>query len=269
MFMKKHFLVSMALLLTSIVAGAQDAKETTLPAWGKYLHIESGFVFPSGKVKDNIAIRQNVSSYFAEQSSSGRVFSSTDGFQFSARYELFNYKYRAGLSAGLRYQSFDTDVHGYAYSGSDFFYLRYSSQGADTRFARVKNITERNQFLTIPVELQIVPIKIQQMGLFGKLGVELGVANLGHSSALEFHKSEMMQFEQSILEGFGTAKSKMFSSVYASLGMRIGNPGRTNFTAEFFLPSLILSEDNFKLSQMESYSGFKVSVQIPLFKTNK
>lgn len=266
MLMKKHFLTGLALMLIYMAAVAQDANETTMSAWGRYLHVESGFVFPSGKVKDNIAIRQNVSSYFAEQSSEGRVFSHTSGFQLSARYELFHYNYRAGLSAGLRYQVFDTDITGYATRGSDFFYLRYSTQGADTRFARVKNITERNQFLTIPVELQIVPIQIQQVGLFGKLGVELGVAKLGHSSALEFHNSEMKQFESSILADFGTAKSKLFSSAYASLGMRIGKPGSTQFSAEFLLPSLILSEDSFQLSEMESYSGFKVSVQIPLFK---
>ena len=66
----KKLLMLLCLMVTAITAlYPQDVSTRQPDKWVSYLHLESGFMNPSGTIRENISIRQNISAYYVYQSS--------------------------------------------------------------------------------------------------------------------------------------------------------------------------------------------------------
>ncbi len=263
----KKLLMLLCLIVTAIPAlYAQDGSTLLPDKWVSYLHLESGIMNPSGTIRESIAIRQNISSYYVYQSSNGYISSSTSGFFMGLRWEYFSRKLKAGFSSGLRYTGYTSEISGFTSSNADFFYLRYSMMNADTKFARVKSITELNNFITIPLELRFIPIQYKEIGLFAKVGVEFSLANLKKGTTINFQDNAMDSNQDLILSGLGITTQKMYSTLYGSIGLKLGKEGKPNYMVEVFLPSMFLTKNNFTLTQVDYFDGVKFSVQFPIKK---
>lgn len=232
--------------------------------WKKHLIIEAGYIYPEGTIKESVAIRQNISYYYVNQYSDGHVSSASSGLVAGIHYLYFYPRYRSGLTAGLRYIGFNTEISGYTSSISDFFYLRYSMQENDTKFARVKSLKETINMLTVPVEIQLVPIKYNNLELYGKAGTEFGVIRFNHETDIVFHDENMEVYQESILSNISGSSDKLFSSFYTKIGLKFGEENKPNFMFEVYLPSLFLTKNNFTLIDAEYYQGFQLAIQFPI-----
>lgn len=266
--MKKLTLLFFISLLLTTSVFAQEQTEKPQSNWSSYLHLESGLLFLNGTVKDNIAIRQNVSSIYVNQSSGGHISSETSGNTLGLKWEYFQNRARFGVATGVRYVGFNTTVTGTTSSISDFFYLRYTSQGSETKFARIKSITESNSYLSIPIEITYVALQQKKLGVFAKCGADFSIANLKQNTDINFQNSEMNAHKDLILSYFGKPSGKMFSSLYGSVGLKYIREDRLRFMFEVFLPSVVLTKNNFTLINADTYSGVKFSILYSLRKTN-
>jgi hypothetical protein len=243
---------------TSIDQGSND--------WKKHIYIEAGYIYPDGTIKESVAIRQNISYYYVNQNSDGYVSSTSSGLVAGIRYEYFYPRFKSGISAGIRFIGFNTEISGYTSSISDFFYLRYSMEDNDTKFARVKSLEESNYILTVPLEILVVPITYKYMGLYLKAGFEYSVISFNQGSDIIFQNETMEAYEESILNNISGAVNKRFSTFYTAIGFKFGKENMPNLMFEISLPSLFLTENNFTLVDSDYYQGFKLAIQFPLNK---
>jgi hypothetical protein len=262
--MKNPALTFCLLIISGISLYSQEETANPPGDWSRFIHIEGGFSYPSGTIKESIAIRQNLSSYFVNQSSNGEISSETSEFAYGIRWEFFNNKYKSGVSSGLRYTRFNTDISGYSSSNADFFYLRYSELNSDTKFARVKSLSEVNNFISIPLEIRAVPVQIKGLGLFAKAGAEFSLFNIKKSTHITFQDDGMNAQENVILDKIGLSTNKFCSTLYASVGLKLGKVNKPNYMFEIFLPSVFLTKNNFSLTNVDYFDGFKFSVQFPV-----
>lgn len=246
----------------------QDITDKPPRSWAKFVHLETGWVYPNGTIKESIAVRQNISSYFVNQYSTGYVSAATSGFTMGARFEYYYTKFRIGISTGLRYTGFNTEISGYTSSNADFFYLRYSTLNTDTKFARVKALTEDIKFISIPVELMYTPIQYKGISLFIKGGAEFSVINLQQNVNINFQDNAMELNEDLILSSISKPSNKFRSTLYASLGVCLGKQGKVNYMFEVFLPSPYLTKNNFSFTEVDAFDGFKLSVKVPIKNRN-
>lgn len=261
----RTFIVAICLCVAPFVTiFSQDALEKTLPKWSKYLHLEAGFLYPGGTIKESISVRQNISSYYVDQYSSGYVSSYTDAFFVSARWEHFYNKFKTGISIGLRYTGYKGEITGYSSMSANFFYLRYSMQDSDTKFARVKSINESNSFVSIPIEIRVVPFNYKDLGFFAKAGSDIGILNLKQTTTISFQESSMKQYHDDIVANITNETNPFYSTLYTSVGMQYGKVNKPRYVFEVQLPSLFLSNNNFALTNLDTFSGIVFSIQIPI-----
>lgn len=266
--MKKIAFFICLVIMPGIALHSQGLSDKKPGNWVRFLQIESGFMYPNGTIKESIAIRQNISSYYVNQSSNGFISSSTSGFILGLRWEYFNIKLKTGFSTGLRYTGYSSEISGSTSRNADFFYLRYSMLNSDTKFARVKSITEINNFISIPLEIRFIPFEFKGLGLFVKAGIEFSRFNLKKETDIVFPDTAMEVNQDIILSGMSASPNKIYSTLYGSIGLKVGKEGKPNFQFEVFLPSFFLTKNNFTLTDVGNFDGFKFSVQFPIKKKN-
>jgi hypothetical protein len=230
----------------------------------QFIYFEGGMIYPKGEIKESLSIRQNISYYYVNQYSSGYVSSETSGMLFGVRYGYYFPRFRSGISTGVRFTGLDTEISGYTSDISDFFYLRYSMQDSDTKFARVKSMAESNYFITVPLELIVVPTTYKNVSIYAKAGVEYSVLNVKSAADIEFQDELMDSYEEEILGALSGSANRHYSTFYSAIGLKFGQEDRPNFLLEIYLPSFFLTENNFELIDVDYYQGFKLSIQFPV-----
>jgi hypothetical protein len=266
--MKKAFITFILSTIPLVTSFSQVDNNQTPNGWEKYVHVEAGYVFPVGTIKESISIRQNISYYYVDQYSSGHISSTTSGLLLGIRYEYYLPRVMSGISTGLRFIGLNTKISGYTSRTSEFFYLRYSMQGSDTKFARVKSLTEDNYLFNVPLEIRFIPFQHKDFSLFAMAGLEFSIINLKKGADIKFQDDGIELHKNAILERISGPTNKNYSTFYSSVGVRLGQEGKPNYTLEVLLPSLLLTRNSFYLVDVDYFGGFKLSVQFPV-KNNK
>jgi hypothetical protein len=264
--MKKFILLKISLI--TILPGTLFAQNENNPAPGErrnFIHIEAGYIYPEGTIKESVSIRQNISYFTPDQFSGGNVSSTISGLTLGMKYEYYFLKLKSGILTGLRYTGIDTEISGYTSHRSNFFYLRYSMHDSDTKFARVTSLTEDHYLLSIPLEIRFTAFqhKIQNLSFFATAGLEYSIINLKKGADIRFQDDAMETHKNAILDRISSPANKNYSTFYSSVGLRLGQAGRRNYNIEVLLPSLFLTGNNFYLVDADYFGGFKLSVQFP------
>jgi hypothetical protein len=265
--MKPHVLAFIFIINSLLSLYSQNNNEKLQPDWQRFIYLESGFIYPEGSIKENIAIRQNINSFYVNQGSYGHIYSESSGFTAGLRWEYFNTKFKTGVSSGLRYTGYNTGITGFSSWNARFFYLRYSIFDNNTKFARVTSINESLHFISVPVELRFVPLEYSKFGLFIKVGGEFSYKRLSESTSIDFFENHMKVHHDTILNSLGLSTGKHYSTLYSSAGLKLGKHGHPNFLIEVFMPSYFLTRNNFNLTESNYFEGVKFSLQIPVNRT--
>jgi len=263
--MKKSIFVVILLAFhfTTVLSQAADNNDKSFRK--QSVCFEAGFIYPQGTIKESLSIRQNLSYYYVNQQSDGFISSSISGMLLGARYEYYLPKIWSGISTGVRFIGINTEINGYASGNSDFFYLRYSMQETDTKFARVKSLTENNYLLSVPLEIRVFPLRYRKISFFAMAGVEYSVICFKKAADISFREEGMNVNKDVILGRISSPVNRNFSTFYSSVGMKLGKEeNKVNFIIEVMLPSLLLSKNNFYFIDVDYIEGFRLSVQLPL-----
>lgn len=257
-------LILFLLLFFCFSAFSQEVSDDPPKGWINLLHAEAGFTFPNNTVRESLAIRQNMSSYYSYQSSQGQITTQVNGFHAALRWEFLHTGKKIGFSTGIRYQTFNTTITGYTAKNADFFYLRYSSEGVDTKFARVKSITEANRYIGIPLEIRYAPCHFKNTLYYLKVGIEPYAYMIDHTTDIAFQDTEMEKHKEEVVAGFSTPVHEFTSTFYSALGISFNNEKYHGVTIEFILPSFFLAKDVFSLTENHLFTGFRASYYLPI-----
>lgn len=251
--------------MSGISIYSQDVSDSGSRAWLRFLHVEAGSFYPDGKIKERISIRQNVSSNYVDLASYGNISSTSSAPIIGIRWEYYNKKVNLGVSTGLRFTLYSNEITGSSSTKADFFYLRYSEMASETRFARVKSLTENKDFLSVPLEIRYdLPIHTKGFGCFIKCGIEASVLSFGEKLNIDFQENAMDSSNDIVMNSLVLNTDRFYSIFYGSTGCYVGKSGKPNFAVEIFFPSKILGQKNFNLVDIKSLEGFKFSVLLPL-----
>ena len=220
----------------------------------------------SAKVNDKWNIHQDVGGRWYDYNSrlgtnNGNGFAAYTQKYVGIKPEVSLLNDRLNIYSGLRLTMISENISGIG--DNAHFYLREATpQGIE--FYRVKTISEKLNYLSIPLEVSYVPIVIQQVAVYGKLGAQLGYKISGKTS-LDFVSESMKQHESELIKKAGVENNKFYSEIYAAIGARFISHRKLHFNIEYMLPSRMLTKNNGSITKpTENEGGLQLSVQVPL-----
>lgn len=231
--------------------------------WYVRLIPEAGFHFPVHQVKDHIAIRQNINALYDDQLGS-MLQASTIGLSSGCKAELANDRFKSGISLGLRYTSYKTRISGSVAASSDFLYLRYGQGENETKYARIRSLSERNDYIGLPVEIRYSLLHYQDFRFTVRIGMEIGISRTFQENEIDFHNKDMKPNAAEVLQSVIVPTKALNTNTYALLGAEYGKQGKTGLAFEVFLPGNFSSNNHFVLSEGRSFYGMKFSVIVPI-----
>lgn len=196
--------------------------------------------------------------------SSSYVQTEISAFYAGAKSEFVFWDGRSSVATGLRYGFTSSDIL-QSNSYSNYFYLRYDSNGSDTKYARVKGMSERYDMLAVPLEFKWAPIHFSNFNIYLKAGFEFNF-RISSKVEIDFVNESMEADEEFIFDYVGGVETKSFyARPYAGFGMNY--EGKNGHGVAFdVLFSNYFSDNNFALIIPDAYTGIQFSYYMPLSK---
>lgn len=269
--MRTHYLVVVLLLffwVGHLVAENKKENENDVSVaspWRSYFLVEFNNYYPNGSINSHIAVRQKVNAYDSGYDSNGSVSSDAYGFAGGLQWMFYHPNLKIGISSGLRYTHYMTEIYGSVSTSSDYFYLRYSESGQETKFARVQTISEQKEYLSIPLDVSYQVFEYRRIGFWTRVGGEFGVLGLSHKTGISFMESGMEDFETDVFSTIGIPDEKALSNIYWNLGGTYRLKNNISFRMDGIVLSKYLNTKvPFVLVESDFFTGWMLSMQIPI-----
>jgi hypothetical protein len=231
-----------------------------------HIGVEFGGNEPNTTLNEKWNIRQDVGSYYFDANySANSVSTGMHITHFAVKPEISLFDGKVAFSSGLRFSNILSDINVNGNKG--FFYLRYYSVGMNTEYAKVKAINESSNYLGVPFELKIVPIRFWEIDFYFKTGIELNYL-LGSKTRIDFVAEEMKESEQTIIDNVGLKVNNLYSAWSNAIGASFGAGNKLRYNVEFLLPSFFITKNNSTIVNTDMFTGFRCSIQLPVKQTN-
>ena len=259
--MKKiKLLLALCIGLGTVNTTAQNAEQKhSVKKWA-FVASYGGRAFLT-ETKDEWPIRQDVGIYHdSNQSISAYSQGYVNYGGISVEY-FFNDK-AFSVSSGLRYTNVYSAICKYESNENRFFYLRLSSDGTETQFARVNAITESTDYLGIPIEFKATPFRFTNISFYGKLSCEAAF-KLNSNTDIQFRDQKMELNEKTFLDKTGLNVTSFYSTATLSIGSTIRFNDHFWVSGDYSLPALYINKDISRLVNITDMSGFQLSLTFP------
>jgi|GEM_PF-1947401 len=228
------------------------------------LGVEFGSDFMTGSfLSDKWDVRQNVSHF--GWSHGGSLFADANSFYFGIKPEFIFCNERWSVASGLRYRSMNNMLRHSGFQ-TNFFYLRYDDNSMNTKYARVRGISENYQFLGIPLELKWIPFRFPNPNFNVHLIAGTDVYfRLDSNVEIDFVNDFMKAEQATILDFVGVETNSIFARAYFGFGASHTFENGMKLSADLLFPT-ILTKNNSALMQLENHVALQFSFQFPLSK---
>ena len=224
--------------------------------------IEYGNSQIAEKINSRWEIRQTVNDYSGDENQYRGGSAKGEGRieHIGLKAELSLWQERLTLTSGLRFTKVKERIS--SKENPPYLYL-YTPSNMGLEFFRVKEMTESINYLSIPLEADILLLGyLSNWQVYAKGGIQTGV-KVYEDTSINFVSQEMQAYEKEILTKAGENANTFFSTVYYGLGLRLTLENDTRFSIEVISPHLFI-KDNFTLLKTESYAGIRLSAVVPL-----
>ncbi|MDR0872807.1 MAG: hypothetical protein LBN27_04985 [Prevotellaceae bacterium] len=268
--MKKAALILFGVFLS--LSSSVSAQEETFLIPRLKLGIEAGTtaIFNAATNKP-INIRENQSyyyNYYDNDYYSGFV---ADGQGYNLFYFGLKPEYtvtkRMAVAAGVRFTFNNSTLN----SDRNYFLWKTAEDGLNTDYVRIRDISQRNIFVGVPLEIKLFPREIDYfVRHYFIVGTALNFL-VSSKNDISYQNSRMEKYNSLISEQIG--KPNNFQGyLYAGFGLKIGRTNHPFGNIEFQFPIYVF--DNKRLSSFartdNSFGiGVQTTLQIPLFKNHK
>ena len=243
--------------LFSCISWAQENRQ-------KYVGVETGITFIQGDMSDMDNVRGDIPDYYGGYSTSNLTSLSYKSF-VGIKSEIFSLNDRFGLLVGLRYSNVNSSVGKKSYwnSNTNYFYWLSNTDGVNTEFLKVKEITQKSDYIGVPVEIRFFPAKRPRIARFYfKLGAELNYL-IQTQKDVVFYDDAMNPYKNEVTAKIAKPKS-FYGSIYCGYGLRIGKDLKPSVSIEVCMPYLFLTSKSYGLLNPIVGSGFQLNVQVPI-----
>jgi hypothetical protein len=171
---------------------------------------------------------------------------------------------RFTVSAGIRF-SFSQIVYD---SDREYFLWKISESedGTNTNYLKIKDITQRNYYLGIPMEMKIFPSKgdwfVRHYFILGTVFNFL----VASTDAVSFKNSAMNKYAPEVLDQIDRL-SAFHGCIYLGTGLKIGKTNHPFGNIEFRIPIMLAKDNPNALVKINGAAGIGIqtTLQIPIF----
>ena len=257
----RNLFLIIVLLTTTLVQAQQNDTERRLNRWLLGFEVGTEVVIEPNFRSDKWSVRQGLGSSYFHRSSV--YISRASGFSFGIIPEFVFGNGRFSAASGLRYLSMRCTLDNNSRFG--FFFLRYSENSTDTRYARVRSISENSDFIGIPLELRwhLAHSANSQANFHLMIGTD-AYFRFNSNIDIDFVNDFMQNEQQTILDYVGIDTNDFLSRFSFGFGGSYTFANRTAITMDMLFP-FYLTENNFALiTSPISNFAIQFSFQIPL-----
>jgi len=266
--MKERILISCFILAFAARAGAQTEQTVSMPRLR--LGFEAGMESSFGGIRKPAAIRESQSYYYDyDYNYNGGFIPNNQGVTF---YDVgvkpeYSINKRIAVAAGVRFYFNDVTLD----SDRDYFLWRVSRQGTSTDYVKVRNVSQKNYYFGIPLEVKIFP---REQDFFVRHYFIVGAAFnflVSSSNGVSFQNPAMKKYTSAVL-GQIAKPNTFLGYLYGGFGLKIG---RTNYpfgNMEIHFPVYMWGKnrsDSFARVEDSLGIGIQTSLQIPIFRSNR
>jgi len=228
----------------------------------KFLGFEAGMNLIACKMTNMDYIRGNVPSYTGY--STNRISSMMYNEFIGIKPEVFLLNNRFGLSGGLRFMHINSSIGNNTYSSNStyYFYMLYRCDGINTEYLKVNGISQKSDYIGIPIEIRYFANGPCLFRLYFKLGAEIEYL-LQSKTDVVFYDNAMEPYQKDVIAIVGKPNS-FSSSLNGSMGFRIGRLSKPSVSLEICFASLFLTSKSSNLVNPIYGGGFQLNVQIPI-----
>jgi hypothetical protein len=225
------------------------------------LNVEYGYNEVSTSLNERWNIRQDVGTSYYDNNNR-RVFSHLVMNQIAVKPEWDFFGGKLAFETGLKYSFLNSALDMALQSNGlpAYFFLHYNSTGINTEYTKVHSITENTQYLSIPLELKLIPLKWRNFDVYVKTGVDFGL-KINSTTTINFVNNNMDEFHQTILDNVGADVNKYMVGWNNSVGVAYGRNNSLRYRIEALLPSFLLTKNNSSLVNGDVFTGFRFSLQ--------
>jgi hypothetical protein len=228
----------------------------------KFIGLETGINFVSCWAEEKPYMRSSLPAYgggYLAETIHGIMNISTGGLMVEKHF----FGEKLGVSVGAKYSRIFSSVGKQSYysATTEYFYLLYNQTAESTEYLKVKEITEKTDYVGVPVEIRIFPFNQKKNRLYYKVGFDFNY-NINTKHDVIFYDSDMEIYQDGVSKIAGEPNT-YFTSLYLAAGVSFGkiNTPRVNF--EIYFPGFLLSEKTSTLVEPTVGKGFQLTIQLP------
>lgn len=228
-----------------------------------YLGIEAGIRAFNPESQRHDFIRQGPSSLPNYYNTDGYwEETSTSFISLTAEYRFPTNK--VWLSSGIRYSSMNSIVNKIGSQANEisYFYVILKQDNNNSYYYRVKEITEKNQYIGVPLDFRYAPFSPRFFRLYFKVGFDFNL-KVGTNQNVDFVESGMNENKEEIIALFDKPNN-FYATSTLGVGIQLGKPNKPNFRIEGNLPSFVLTPNASGLVKHNFGGGGTISLLIPL-----
>lgn len=220
----------------------------------KLIGIETGINLIECQSKENDRIRSSYSDYYGSEYFSGGMNAFMSRVYGGIKAEVRASNNVFGFATGVRYSVVSSSVS--STSSPAYFYYMFRQSETTTEFLRIKEITQKTSYVSVPLEVRVFPYRERVFRLYFLAGTELGF-KVASKNEIAFHNPAMEQYEGDVAADFKEADS-FFSTLYGRAGFVIGKD-KPFLDIGLILPVAILSSAT-TLSESQAGGGFHFQI---------
>ena len=267
--MRKVVLLSLICLFLSQIR-AQEEITVTMPRLR--LGIEAGANIFIGERNKPAMIRENKTYYndYSDDDYYCGFVPESQGFSFFYLGIKPEYSVSKGfvvaMGARFSFNQFILD------SDKEYFLWKISEDGTNTNYVRINEISQRNYYVGIPMEMKIFPPKVdyfvRHYFVFGAV-LNFLVAS---DNNVSFQETAMKKYTSDVLEHIGKP-GDFHGQLYIGFGLKIGKTNYPFGNFEFHFPVCMIANDRpnafVKKEDSPIGCGVKAILQIPLVREHQ
>ena len=171
---------------------------------------------------------------------------------------------RFWLSTGIKYTSMHSKISNADNTNNetDFFYVLLNKDLNNTYYYRVKEISEQNNYIGVPLDLSYSPFLPRFFRLYFKVGFDFNF-KISTKRNVDFQDAKMENNEDRIINLFDKPNN-FYATSTVGVGFQLGRQGKPNIRIEANLPAVILTSKASGLIDHNVGGGAKISFFIPL-----
>jgi hypothetical protein len=207
----------------------------------KFLIVESGFDFISCLEPGKDWIRADINPY-SYGYAADQIRSLLYNGYFGVKYEYRFLKNKFGVTSGIRYTRMKSSIGKPTYwtSTSEFYYVRYFSDGTTTEYAKVTDINQKSDYIGIPVELRFYPFDDHPVNLFLKAGASFNF-KIASKTEINFFDASMNPYRSDVAKLIESPWS-YYSTYGVGVGLKIGRIPKPGINIEANLSGMLIPD---------------------------